>query len=109
MPVDIDALTSDALLAAFGEPIVYRPRDQAELPPGLRGIFDRAQVQVLLGDADAPSSVPKTWIGVRQADFPPGFKHRQLDRLVVRRLTFDVVAPYPDGQGWVFLELGKVG
>ncbi|MBP0492874.1 head-tail joining protein [Pararoseomonas indoligenes] len=109
MAVDIDALTSAALLAAFGEPIAYVPRDQADMPDGLRGIFDRTQLQVLMQDEVAPSSVAKTWLGVRQADFPPGFKHRQKDRLVVRGVTYDVAEALPDGQGWVYLELGRIG
>ncbi|WP_338662625.1 hypothetical protein VQH23_21050 [Pararoseomonas sp. SCSIO 73927] len=109
MPVDLDGLMTGALLSAFGQPITYQPRDQPELPPGLRGILDRTQLQVMMEGAIAPSSVAKTWLGVRQADFPPGFAFRPKDRVVVGGLTFDIRDDLPDGQGWVYLELGLIG
>ncbi|SHJ69018.1 hypothetical protein SAMN02745194_03131 [Roseomonas rosea] len=107
MPVDIEGLLNGAVRAAFGEPITYRPKAGGELPPGLHGVFDRTQVEALMGEAVALSSVPKTWLGVRQADFPPGFEHRQGDRVLIQGRTFAVVNPLPDGKGWVYLELGS--
>ncbi|MFH5923842.1 head-tail joining protein [Roseomonas xinghualingensis] len=109
MPIDIDALTGAALLGAFGEPITYQPAGQAGLLPGLRGIFDRTQLQVLMPEEIAASSVAKTWLGVRLRDFPRDFQHCPKDRILIRGTTFDVIDALPDGQGWVYLELGRIG
>lgn len=109
MPVDIDALAGAATMAAFGEPVVYVPKSgQAEVP-GARGIFDRSRVFVTDPNTGAAVATMKTMLGVLVSDFPAGFVHAQGDRISRRGVTYDVKSAEPDGQGWVYLQLGLVG
>lgn len=110
MPVNFERLLNGPAIRHFAEPeaIIYKPApSQPEFT--VRGVLDHYQVEVLDPQTSAAVSTKKTVLGVRQSDFPPGYKHRQKDRLKVRGITYDVVNAEPDGQGWVYLELGRIG
>ncbi|MFC7611701.1 head-tail joining protein [Teichococcus aestuarii] len=108
MAIDFGALNA-AVMEAFAEPerVAYQPRGEAGLL-WVRAIYDRFQLQALL-DGDAPVSVMQTQIGVCQADFPPGFVHDAGDRVQVRGISFVASDAQPDGQGWVYLPVKKIG
>lgn len=112
MALDFAALDA-AVMEAFAEPepVLYRPRAGQAGPFPVPGIFDRAQVQAMDGEG-ATVSVRRTTLGVREADFPPGYRidaGEQGDRLQLRGLTFAVKDAQPDGQGWVYLDLARIG
>ena len=108
MALDFGALNA-AVMEAFAEPelVTYRARYAAGVLR-VRAIFDRFQIQAML-DGEAPVSLMQTQIGVHQADFPPGFVHDQGDRVELMGSTFVVSDPQPDGKGWVYLPLKRVG
>jgi hypothetical protein len=107
MTVDLDALTSAAVMAAFAVPgrVIFKRDRQTFMT--IDGVFDRYQIEAM-GEDGAALSIKKSVVGVRQADFPPGVTPAAGDRVQILGKTFDVFDVQPDGLGWITLPLGFV-
>jgi hypothetical protein len=105
MAVDLDALTSAAVLKAFGVAgrVLYRRRDRTTF--WIDGVFDRYQIEAM-GEDGAPFSIKKTVLGLRAVDFPPRVAPAAGDQVQILGKTFDITDVQPDGLGWIALPLG---
>jgi hypothetical protein len=106
---DWDALNR-SIIGGFAEPELFQYRPHHSQPPfDAQGIFDSYQVDVPDPEGGPPTSARRTSLGVQQSAFPPDFQHTPRDRVHVRGVTYDVTDALPDGLGWVYLTLGRIG
>jgi hypothetical protein len=103
-----DALNASCV-SVFGEPEAFQYRPHGQPFFDVNGVFESFQVDVPDPDSGVSTSVRRTSLGVQQGDFPPDYQHRQRDRVHIRGVTYDVTDALPDGLGWVYLTLGRIG
>lgn len=109
--LDFDALLHGPVRRAFGEGgqaallPTYTPKSGAGAYP-LDGVFDRAYVEVDLGDG-APTVSVENRFGAAAGDFRA--LPKKGDTLTIPRLgkTFMVRNAMPDGHGWIQLVLNE--
>ncbi|MFH1557424.1 MAG: hypothetical protein ABII76_21660 [Pseudomonadota bacterium] len=101
--VDFSRLVLGPAMRVFSRAVVFKPAAGGEHQ--VRGIFDRAYVQVPSDDGSVQESVAPR-LGIRIDEWP--VMPLQKDRIVIGTETFMVVFAEPDGQGGATVVLRKV-
>jgi len=102
---DLVRSVSSAVLATFGEPVVFHLEGQAEALPG-RGVFSAAHQEVDTSTGVPVSSVQPV-LEVRQADLPA--TPTEGDAVTVQGVLYLITEVRPDGHGFIKLMLHKGG
>ena len=111
---DIDANILAPMMDAgvFGENIqpIYQPRGPC-FPFGIDGIFDNEYAALSIEGQEPAYSTLKPVLGVRLAQFPPGWPPSQGDTVTIAstNTTYKVMNVREDGKGWAKLELMTTG
>jgi hypothetical protein len=89
---------------AFGESIIYRPKDGPTA--SIQGIFTKDYLRVQEGSMDSSVSTTAPMVEISESDL--NFKPVQGDQLQIRNENYRVVEMQPNGQGQVKLLLKRV-